>query len=120
MVWISKCIWLAKVQTCAFDSPMIDTGQSNGHGVSHLAGLVYKNTTGKASIAISFMAHNRPCRCPKVSQGHDGPLDAPSFEARHRALVSSFRPGCRFDGENSIFDTHVMNQPPLHPTMKAL
>ena len=42
-------------------------------------------------------------------------LDVPNFEAGHLVLISSFKPGCRFDGENSIFYPNVMNQPPQHP-----
>jgi hypothetical protein len=38
-----------------------------------------------------------------VSQGHDGPLDVTNFEAEHPVLISSFKPGCRLDGESPIF-----------------
>ena len=134
MVWRSKCVWLAKVQTCTVDWPSIDTGQSIGPGASNLLSLVQKKYNfadlnndqlhGAQNAAWVRSAHWRrisPCDSLKNQhqQGPDGPyLEVPSFEAQHPVLISSFKPGCRFDGESPIFFPNVMNQPPQHPRRK--
>jgi hypothetical protein len=80
--------------------------------------LIQVNQTGMGLHTLLTLSTKIQLRRPQYRSASWRTIvfaDAPSFEARHPVLISSFRPGCRFDGENPIFDAHVMNQPPLHP-----